>query len=275
MKRSSTYEHADRELAVLVKTSTDTNNRPIIEPFIEEILELCDKFGKSGQSGGSAPYTARALSQVVEKLCLHEPLCPISGGKDEWNDVSEMNGGSTLFQNSRDGRIFRTDHNSRSYFIDAIVFDGDVGGSFTSQGSVKLDGEIITSKQYIKSFPFTPKTFRIDVISTEWADRDETVKKQGGGWWTHEIKDKSQLDKVFEYYDRYVSETETKVSKEKNHVDRLKEKEPAVYGKLMDYVERHRIELLEFYPEPFDGSLQSMSQSQLSITRTAMECEKL
>jgi hypothetical protein len=47
-------------------------------------------------------------------------------------------------------------------------------------------GKTITSSQTIKSFPFIPKTFYIDVINTE------------NGFC---IKNEKQLEKVFEYYD--------------------------------------------------------------------------
>ena len=57
---------AEKELDILIKTTIDA----IIRDFIPEILALCEKFGESGQSGGSAPYTAKAISQAVEKLCL-------------------------------------------------------------------------------------------------------------------------------------------------------------------------------------------------------------
>ena len=65
------------------------------------------------------------------------------------------------------------------------------------------DGTVMTSRQYIKSFPFKPKTFYIDVIDTEWADKEETVEEEGGGWWTSIIKDEKQLEEVFEYYNKF------------------------------------------------------------------------
>jgi hypothetical protein len=41
------------------------------------------------------------------------------------------------------------------------------------------------------------------VIETEWADKEETVKQAGGGWWTSVVKDEEQLKEVFKYYDRF------------------------------------------------------------------------
>ena len=55
------------------------------------------------------------------------------------------------------------------------------------------DGEVITSRQSIKSFPFTPKTFYVNVRSVE-------VEKEGYDTF---LDDESQLEEIFEYYDRY------------------------------------------------------------------------
>lgn len=49
-------QHAKRELELLAKTVPDA----LATPFTTEILTLCEAFAKSGQSGGSAPYAARA-----------------------------------------------------------------------------------------------------------------------------------------------------------------------------------------------------------------------
>ena len=50
----------------------------------------------------------------------------------------------------------------------------------------------VGSAQYIKSFPFEPKTFYIDVIEEEVAKDD----------WEMYLKDPKQLEKVWEYYDK-------------------------------------------------------------------------
>jgi len=180
--------HAEREIEILEKTVDEA----IIVPFKKEIIALCKAFGNSGQSGGSAPYTAHAISEAVKKLMMSETIAPLTGLDDEWNDVSEINDGITMYQNNRDSRVFKDGKNGRAYFIDAIVFDGDIGGRFTGTGSC----------QYIKKFPFEPKTFYIDVIEQRWKDKDEKVLDDDGDWWTHSIKDESQLKEVFEYYDQ-------------------------------------------------------------------------
>lgn len=119
---TNTQRYAQLEFDILVKSATDPDNRPIIEPFIPEMLALCEKYGKSGQSGGSAPYTATALAQAVKKLLLQEPICPIMGIGEEWMDVADMGDGiDILWQNARCGALFKG-INGRAWFLDAIVW---------------------------------------------------------------------------------------------------------------------------------------------------------
>jgi hypothetical protein len=189
---TNTQAHAQRELDVLCSLYPDPDDQPTIKEFIPEILSLCEKFGLSGQSGGSAPYTARALSQAVEKLCLQETICPLTGRNDEW--VFHDHGTNSMFQNNREGAVFKVDKDSRAYYLDAIIWKGeDEGDQFT--GTV----EKITSRQYIKSFPFTPKRFYIDVYRVPYFE-DGFHNKNGD---VYRIKDKKQLKKVFAYYDKY------------------------------------------------------------------------
>jgi hypothetical protein len=195
---TNAQSHAKRELEIIVKTTPDA----IIAPFTNEILALCEAFGKSGQSGGSAPYTAGAISQAVKKLMLFETIAPLTGRDEEWNDVIGINDGVPMFQNNRDSRVFK-DEKGRAYFIEAIVFDGDIGGRFTGNGSVNdIEGNNVGSTQYIKSFPFEPKTFCVDVIDHRFKDKEEKQPDVNGDWWTHSIKDEVQLKEVFKYYDK-------------------------------------------------------------------------
>ena len=62
----------------------------------------------------------------------------------------------------------------------------------------------IGSSQYIKSFPFEPKTFVIEVDEKEYRKNPDgtLVPEEGGGWWESWVKDPRQLDEVWEYYDR-------------------------------------------------------------------------
>lgn len=185
-----TGNYAASELEILSKTVKN----PIIAPFKKELIALCERFGKSGQSGGSAPYTASALSHAVKKLCMQQPICDITGIDEEWNDVTDRNGGAVLYQNNRCSAIFM-EEGGIAYYIDAVHFKNQNGGVFTSGGGVSMpDGSRLGSGHYIKKFPFKPKTFYIDVIDVE-------TKKD---WWESSVKTPNQLKAVFKYYDRRI-----------------------------------------------------------------------
>lgn len=163
----------------------------------DAVMELIKVFAAQGHSGGSAPRVVH----LFEKLANYKPILPIEDNPEDWVENSFGILDDNTFQNKRLGSLFKDGENGRAHYLDAIVFRGNRGGGFTS-GSVMLsDGTSIGSSQYVK-FPFIPKTFYIDVIETEWADKEGTIPQEGGGWWSSVVKDESQLDEVFKYYDR-------------------------------------------------------------------------
>ncbi len=198
-KKTSTYKHAKTELELLSKSKPDKDNRPLIEPFKKEILALCEKFGKSGQSGSSAPYVARALSQSIEKLLLSESLLPIMGTDDEWEEIAMLDGGIPLYQNNRESGIFKEGKDGRAHYIYAITKVTQDGTRWHGTSWLSKDDYLnnrvnnrIDKSHYIKSFPFVPKTFDIDVIEEEVNPDD----------WEMWLVDPKQLEEVFEYYDK-------------------------------------------------------------------------
>jgi hypothetical protein len=200
---TNTYKFAKQELDILAATVPYA----IVTPFAKEILALCEAFGKSGQSGGSAPYTASAISQVVKNLLLHEPICDVTGHEYEWVDVSEYMG-QPIYQNVRCGGLFKYPDGKCSY-NDAIVWQGEEDwDTFTGRVYINdKDFELVGSSQYVK-FPFKPKTFYIDVvrvpITKEEAERRNLHYIEDGFnecYYTL-VKEPKQLDEVFKYYDK-------------------------------------------------------------------------
>ena len=196
---------AQQELDILAATVPDA----IVTPFAKEILALCEAFGNSGQSGGSAPYTASAISQAVKKLLLHEPICDVTGHENEWVDVSEAYGGNKTYQNNRCSALFKDGIENKAHYLDAIVWKG-VEEYDTFTGGVYIDDkdfEFIRSSQFVK-FPFKPKTFYIDVvrvpISKEEAEQRDLhyIEDRFGECYYTILKDPKQLDEVFKYYDK-------------------------------------------------------------------------
>lgn len=198
----SIAQHAKKELDILVKTCGE--DTPVIKEFIPEILQLCKKFGDSGQSGGSAPYVASAITQTIKKLLMFNPVCPIQGVDDEW--CCQDFDGKNSAQNNRCSAVLKN-NDGKAYYLDAIVWQGeDEWDTFSG----RVGG--IYSRQFI-SFPFEPKTFYIDVVkdyNTEDYYNTNNISyheefgedgKKNGKYFNYKIKDRSQLKAVSEYYD--------------------------------------------------------------------------
>lgn len=160
------------------------------------VMELMEVFSKQGHSGMSAPIVA----DIFKKLANYEPLGPITGKDEEWSDVRDYGKGEPWYQNKRYSAIFKDGKDGRAYSIDAIVKRDQNGTCWSgfawlSEEDYKTGdrSKMVGKRGYIKSFPFTPKTFYIDVRDVEVAKDD----------WESFVVDPSQLDEIKEYYDLY------------------------------------------------------------------------
>jgi len=134
--------------------------------------------------GGSAPFYAREIARIVENVLLWKPLSSIKDDPEQWRDLICYN--CDMLQNERNSTLFKIIETNKSYFLDAIIFQGkEDWDSFT--GII----EDIESKQYV-NFPFTEKRFYIDIVE------DKNGHKT--------IKDKNQLIEPALYYDMLSSE---------------------------------------------------------------------
>ena len=160
---SNLLKHAERELKLIGYDGKDEYNNMAKAA----IMELLTTFANQGHSGFSANY----IVNLFNKLAKYETLSPLTGNDDEWGNVSDMSGDrKTLFQNNRDGRVFKNDDGA--FFTEAIIWTESGESSYTNKDS----------NRYIKSFPFTPKTFYVKV------DKDKN------------IIDTEEYEKVKEYY---------------------------------------------------------------------------
>ena len=204
---TNTQSFAKSEFDILHKIcemNSDPDEMPVVLEFESEMLAICEAFGKSGQSGGSAPYTAGAICSTLKKLLMHQPIAPVMGTDDEWVECTKG-----LWQNMRCSALFKND--KQCWYLDAIIWRGDTEGESGNTWDT-FTGTVagITSRQCVKSFPFTPKSFYIDLHSEMY---DETnilhlehkvdVVSCGPGDRIYFIKFPEQLEKVFEYYNRY------------------------------------------------------------------------
>jgi len=154
---SNILKHAERELSLIGYDGKDAYNNMAKAA----IMELLTTFANQGHSGFSANYVV----DIFNKLARYKILSPLTGENNEWNHVSE-----DLWQNNRDCAVFRNEDGC--YYLDAIVWVEDDDNTYTNNKSCG----------YIKSFPFTPKTFYVKV------DKDNN------------ILDTEEYNKAKEYY---------------------------------------------------------------------------
>ena len=148
---ASSYDEAKHELDLIGMTA---NNKDEMNRLMrKQVLDIVKTFSKQGHSGFSAGYAIN----LIGKLLRHEPLSPLTGEDNEWNDVSEMSGckgKDKIYQNKRCSSVFKTIKNGKikTYDINGKLFHDKNGTYFKSKGS-SVD---------IK-FPYTPKTERVEV----------------------------------------------------------------------------------------------------------------
>ena len=189
----SLKKHAERELKLAGFFDKDSDYGGELG---KAVMELINVFSKQGHSGFSASSVIRLFSKVAN----YKPLIELTGKDDEWGD--NLSPDSESKQNNRLGSVFKDD-DGKAYYLDAIVWQGQESFD-TFTGTVNG----ISSRQYIKSFPFYPKTFYIDVVrekfdSAKHDEKEYEIVECGPGKMAYKIKDTKQLDEVFEYYNKY------------------------------------------------------------------------
>lgn len=132
----SLVEHARRELQAIGYSLDGPGKDGPDKWIMENVLELIGAFAEQGHSGSSAPYVA----SVFHKLANYEPLCPLKGTDDEWNEV-----GDGMWQNNRCSHVFKG-ADGVAYDIEAIIFKESNGACYTSS----------QSRRNI-NFPYTPE----------------------------------------------------------------------------------------------------------------------
>jgi len=145
--KSAAVMHAEREFVAAGYTPLNQDQEDGPNKWIQQnVLELLEVFNRQGHSGSSAPYCI----SMFKKLAMYEPLVPLSGDDNEWNDV-----GDGTWQNNRCSRVFK-DADGKAYDIDGRVFREPNGCCYTSRDS----------RVYI-TFPYTPTTEYVDVADSK------------------------------------------------------------------------------------------------------------
>lgn len=180
MSNLSTHAELELRSAGLLESKDEYNNA-----IGKAVLELIEKFSEQGHSGTSAGITIH----LFKTLAMFEPLGPLTGEDHEWTEVS--NG---LYQNKRLSSVFKHEDGVCTY-NEAVVKRCPNGTTCTGPLYPTREDAINDTNQIkvkIKNFPFTAKTFYIDVI-------EEEIEKDGWIMW---VKDEKQLEELFNYYEK-------------------------------------------------------------------------
>ena len=150
------------------------------------VMELIEVFSKQGHSGMSAGI----VIDLFSKLANYKPLGPLTGKGEEWAFLDY--GDDLRYQNKRDSAVFKQ-ADGRITYNSAIIKRCPNGTTWggplypTREDAINNTNRISVE---VAGFPFTPKTFYIDVL-------EEEIEKDDWIMW---VKDPSQLDEVFSYY---------------------------------------------------------------------------
>jgi hypothetical protein len=185
----SLLDHAKYELQFNGFLDKDSDYNGMIG---EAVLELIETFSKQGHSGMSAGI----VRSIFNELADYKPLGGISGEDNEWKEVS-----SNLYQNKRLSGVFKDIFklNGKPYYLDAITWKTSITSTTWSGVAVTKDRKKISSRQFIKDFPFYPKTFQIEVHEVENSVDDSFIISEKG---------MQQLEEALKYYDFYEIDNE-------------------------------------------------------------------
>jgi len=137
----------DYAISELTRIGMYGSDDEINNAMCKHILKMVDVFDEEGHSGFSAEYAV----SILQKLLRFEPLSPLTGEDNEWNEV-----GPDVYQNKRLSRVFKEGKDGQAYDIRGKVFVEPNGASYTSRDS----------RVYIE-FPYVPKTEYVNVESVE------------------------------------------------------------------------------------------------------------
>ena len=183
----SLKQHAQLELELAGFFDKDSDYGGMVGDAVMELIKVFANQGHSGMSAG-------IVSSLFNKLAKYEPLQPVTGRDEEWVEAFNDSNGQPVLQNKRCSAMFKH-ADGRVTYNDAIIKRCLNGTSWTGPLFLTKEDSINNVNQIkveVKEFPFTPRTFYIDVLEEEIAKDD----------WIMWVADPKQLDEVFEYYQR-------------------------------------------------------------------------
>lgn len=143
----------------------------------KSVLQLIETFTKQKNS----KKETEKIKLLFNKLVDFQQLSEITGEETEWLEISK-----NTYQNKKLKTLFK--QKDKSYFVNAIIWETQDHQEIFAGIAKTKDGKEISCRQVVKSFPFVPKTFRIEV---ENILGDLLITNQG----------EKELEEVFSYYD--------------------------------------------------------------------------
>lgn len=118
---SALYEYAKKELERIEKGCKDEESLSMQQAIDKNILELINVFSNQHHSG----FTATYVIDILQRLLHYKPLTPLTGGDDEWEDVTSYGYDTPTFQNKRCSAVFKDDKGA--YWVEGKIFSSDLG----------------------------------------------------------------------------------------------------------------------------------------------------
>lgn len=123
----------EQELKILEKQCEDDIEALNIQKWVSKsVLELVELFLEQSHSGFSASY----VLDLFTKCMNNQPLTPLTGEGDEWEDVSWFgvpDGYKSMQQNKRCSAVFRyNSDNSTAFYLHGKSFSEDGGHTWFS-----------------------------------------------------------------------------------------------------------------------------------------------
>lgn len=147
----SLEDYARQELSLL-----DSGDDPMQAEMNKDIMQVVKLFGSQEHSGLSAGYAIGA----IERLLRFQPLTPLTGKDDEWNEVGEG-----LFQSRRCPSVFK---DSKGACDNGVVTTRYVGDDSSYSASVR----------YCIKFPYmcgNQLELELPVEASDWSNEEQAA----------------------------------------------------------------------------------------------------
>lgn len=158
---SNSISHARRELEILeAQAATDVEDPAgslrMQKQMTADVLHVLKAIGDTGQSGGSIGY----FLNLVRRLALQQNVAPLIGDDSEWFYHGPEMG--DMYQNLRNGAVFKNSAEGRAYYLDGYVTVEPNGSTYTGG----------TGGRCFIEFPYMPETHYIPCMELLKNDPD-------------------------------------------------------------------------------------------------------